>query len=278
MLVQISFALREKFELFKINGFPRRTDDGLFYLPEIGNVFLGLGNDHFFEMPNTKDCIDIKLAKLKVCKPALLKSNDVPSCMKSFFYNNTLSTCKWNQALNKQTFFIGNNETFWFIMLKEKTTLNIRCKNKEVFKELSGAIAIDRSCLVKSNLFVLNTPRFSKSYHSVTGNWIFKKLNVSVMIKPNVSYKDSALEQLGTALENLNRSTSVDLRKVIDMSNQAWNVQSIHFSMSLAGVLFVMVFAGITIYCLRRNKHKPPTEVQMEVIMKNLVERLESVK
>ena len=65
------------------------------------------------------------------------------------------------------------------------------------------------------------------------------------------------LEQLGTALENLNRSTDVDLWKVIDMSYQTWNVQFIHIfcdESSWSIVFGVFFFAGITIYCFAKEK------------------------
>ena len=127
----------------------------------------------------------------------------------------------------------------------------------------------------EQSFFFVNTPKSSTSNMSMQGQWIVKELKMEGLMEVNVSKNERVLEELGTQLGNLNRSTYVDLKRVMDLSNQAWNIQSINLSMSVVGVVVVAMVAGMTIYCVRRYKKKPPSEVQMEFILKNLVDRLE---
>ena len=94
--------------------------------------------------------------------------------------------------------------------------------------------------------------------------------------KPRSSNKNRLLEELGVSLKSLNESTKVDLKGMSEKYLQNWNVQSVHISISVVITLGLIIVLGLTLMYVKNKSSNPPTEQQLDVVLKKLLEKLEN--
>ena len=222
-------------------------------MPKLNREIVGIGKKSFFELMNTDACLKIENPKMLVRRPLIVKPLEYPSCETSFFKGNPDETCSWNQVNPEKTFFIGKNDTLWFLYLKQKISIHIVCKKGEIFKELSGTVAIDRECRVKSSFFDLNTHRLSKTNHTLGSPWVFSKLNLSKIVKPRHS-NNKLLKEIGTTLKNLNETRKLDLNDILNKFQRSWVVQTTHISFSVVGGVILFTICTILIVYVKLHK------------------------
>ena len=264
IFMHLPFVTNDNFKLFKLTGFPRVAKDGNYFVPAIKKEIVGIGrNNFYFEMNDLKNCHKIKESSLFVCKKThIFKSLEMPSCTVGLLTNSS-SDCSWTQIQLENGFFVGQNETYWFLLLDKITPIHIKCLNHETFKEVVGLTLIRKTCIVSSKLFNLQTDKTIQFSENLEIPFFVKGIEIKALETPIRS--NPFLSDLHKTMKKLNKTTKLSVEDIMVDFNRSWIVLNTHMGVSASIALLFLIIGAIVIFKIRKREEVSRSQV-MELI------------